>query len=84
MRFSYLQDIVHYLYYLVRVHLFERQGDLASAKQSYLRAKRYAIALEHNTEAVKPTTRFDLYDNGLKASWCEKAFLRCKAIYENE
>ncbi|MDI4649119.1 DUF4838 domain-containing protein [Cohnella hashimotonis] len=82
LRFSYLEDMVQYIYGLVRIHRFRRVGDHTRARRVFERVRRYAEALERNTTAVSPSTRFDLYDNGLKASWCEKAYERYKAEYE--
>ncbi|WP_168118829.1 DUF4838 domain-containing protein [Paenibacillus sp. HB172176] len=80
-RFSYLEDMVRFIYGLVRTHQFHKQALHEQARNAFLHVQRYALALEQNTEAVRPSTRFDLYDNGLKASWCEKAYLRYKALY---
>jgi hypothetical protein len=74
MRFTYLEDMTHYLYYMVRTNRFKWSGRHKLAKRSFTHARHYAQRLEHNTEATKPTGRFKLYDNALKASWCEDAY----------
>ncbi|WP_340023693.1 DUF4838 domain-containing protein [Paenibacillus sp. FSL K6-1096] len=82
LRFAYLEDMVHYIYGLVRIHSFAKSGADSRARRAFQRVRRFAESLEHNTIAVSPSTRFRLYDNGLKASWCEQAYLRYKARYE--
>lgn len=80
-RFRYLEDMAGYLYYMVRTHLLAQRGDEALSRRAFRYAARHAEALRRNTEAVRPTSRFDLYDNGLKASWCEQAYVRYKERY---
>ncbi|WP_135555136.1 DUF4838 domain-containing protein [Paenibacillus cymbidii] len=76
MRFSYLEDMVHFLYNMARTNLFRWSGREQQAKRAFARARAYAEKLERNQEATKPSGRFDLYNNGLKASWAEPAYRR--------
>ncbi|MFS0725071.1 DUF4838 domain-containing protein [Paenibacillus sp. 1P07SE] len=80
-RFRYLEDMILTIYGLVRTHRFTRTGRLALARRSFLRLRSHAEALERETELIIPTTRFPLYDNGLKATWCEQAYERYLTMY---
>jgi hypothetical protein len=83
-RFSYLEDMIHYLYYMARTNIFRWSSRDALARRAFDHARIYAEKLEANTWATKPTTRFNLYDDALKASWCEPAYRHYLEIYGNK
>lgn len=83
-RFSYTEDMIHFIYYLIRTNMAKCQGKHILAKRSLARASSYADNLKANTEEVYPTRRFNLFDNGLLASWCEPAYRNYCDYYANE
>ncbi|MGL1890513.1 MAG: DUF4838 domain-containing protein [Spirochaetaceae bacterium] len=82
-RFTYTEDIIHFTYYLIQVNLQRKAKNESLAANSFKHAKRYAIQLENNTQMVKKTRRFDLFDNGLLASWCEPVYRKYQSIYDS-
>lgn len=83
-RFTYTEDMIHFYNYLVRTSMAKWKGNSELAKRSLKRAGVYADRLESNLEAVHPTRRFDLFDNGLKASWCEPAYRHYVELYSDK
>jgi hypothetical protein len=71
MRYSYTEDMVYFIYHMVRTRLFEEKNEIKLAKISFRKAKEYAEKLEDNTEAITKTAKWDYFDNGLMATWNE-------------
>jgi len=81
MRFTYGEDMMHFLYYMTRTNLFRWKNQSLLAKRAFERARFFAEKLEENTEAVDGLRRFDNMKNGLNATWCREAYLNYLKIY---
>ncbi len=81
MRFTYSENIVNYLYYMVRVSLQHGKGNEKLARNEFKKAEFYAKILLDTTFPTRDLLHFTHYKNGLKATWAEAAYYKYKQIY---
>ncbi len=81
-RFTYTENMFHFIYYMIRIHKAEKQGCDHIARLSFQKASEYAQKLELYQVYNKRIPRFTQFDNGLAASWCLPAYMRYKNRYQ--
>lgn len=81
MRFTYGENMVYFLYYMIRTNIFKWRKQHSMAKRAFARARFYAEELEITTEPLLELRRFANMKNGLKATWCRDAYLNYLKIY---